>query len=79
LTVQVQQRGRKPHSMMWRSSRVEIMTFVLRVNVYGFMSLIIVSPHHPDSGSDQPSPDWHSADRISPKILQLVALPSSKL
>lgn len=57
LTVQVQQRGRKPHSMMWRSSRVEIMTFVLRVNVYGFMSLIIVSPHHPDSGCDQLSPD----------------------
>jgi len=29
-TVQVQDNGRKPHSMMWRSSSVEIMTYVLQ-------------------------------------------------
>lgn len=38
--VQMQERGRKPHSMMWRSSRMEIMTHVLKVK--GGLSFCLV-------------------------------------
>jgi hypothetical protein len=33
--VQEHENGRKPHSMMWRSSSIEIMTYVLRVKTDG--------------------------------------------
>ena len=41
-TVQTQERGRKPHSMIWRSSRMEIMTYVLNLKGgLSFCSVII--------------------------------------